>query len=165
MNMEIKNDKGFTLIELIVVIAIIAVLAVVLAPQYIQYVERGRESSDIQYAQNLMDAASMSAATLSVIENEYYTIGWDTSTSRGGTADGELAIRIGDDIYSQGTPALVAGNEFYDAFFAIIKEDELYDAISTFGNSEDFKFTITAATGEISISATASPNWALKFSN
>ncbi len=61
-NMKNIKNKGFTLIELIVVIAIIAVLAVVLAPQYIQYVERGRESNDIQIAQNLMDAAATAAA-------------------------------------------------------------------------------------------------------
>jgi type IV pilus assembly protein PilA len=33
-----KNNKGFTLVELIIVIAIIAVLAAVIAPQYIKYV-------------------------------------------------------------------------------------------------------------------------------
>ena len=43
---EKKNNKGFTLVELIIVIAIIAVLAAVLAPQYIQYVERSRIGVD-----------------------------------------------------------------------------------------------------------------------
>ena len=33
-----RNNKGFTLVELIIVIAIIAILAAVLAPQYIRYV-------------------------------------------------------------------------------------------------------------------------------
>ncbi len=75
--MKVKNNKGFTLIELIVVIAIIAVLAVVLAPQYIQYVERGRESNDIQITQNLMDAASIVAASNTVPVNDY-RIEWDT---------------------------------------------------------------------------------------
>ncbi len=56
------KNKGFTLIELIVVIAIIAVLAVVLAPQYIQYVEKGRESNDLQIAQNIIDAVSIAVA-------------------------------------------------------------------------------------------------------
>ena len=42
--MKNKNNKGFTIIELIVVIAIIGVLAVLLAPNYIQYVEKSRKA-------------------------------------------------------------------------------------------------------------------------
>ncbi|MDD6381391.1 MAG: prepilin-type N-terminal cleavage/methylation domain-containing protein [Lachnospiraceae bacterium] len=45
-----KNNKGFTLIELIVVIAIIAVLAAILAPQYLRYVEKSRVTSDEVYS-------------------------------------------------------------------------------------------------------------------
>ena len=40
------DNKGFTLVELIIVIAIIAVLAAVLAPQYIKYLENSRISVD-----------------------------------------------------------------------------------------------------------------------
>ncbi len=57
-----KDNKGFTLIELIVVIAIIAVLAVVLAPQYIQYVERGRESNDLQIASEIINSTMLALA-------------------------------------------------------------------------------------------------------
>lgn len=41
------NNKGFSLVELIVVIAIMAVLVGVLAPQFIKYVEKSRQSTDI----------------------------------------------------------------------------------------------------------------------
>ena len=40
------NNKGFSLVELIIVIAIMAVLIGVLAPQYLRYVERSRVSTD-----------------------------------------------------------------------------------------------------------------------
>ncbi len=40
------NNKGFSLVELIIVVAIMAVLVVVLAPQYLRYVERSRNSTD-----------------------------------------------------------------------------------------------------------------------
>ena len=43
-----KNNSGFSLVELIIVIAIMAVLIGVLAPQFIKYVERSRESTDLQ---------------------------------------------------------------------------------------------------------------------
>ena len=46
-----KNNKGFSLVELIVVIAIMAVLVGVLAPQFIKYVEKSRQSTDMQSVQ------------------------------------------------------------------------------------------------------------------
>ncbi len=46
---EVKmNNKGFSLVELIVVIAIMAVLVGVLAPLFIRYVEKSRQSTDLQ---------------------------------------------------------------------------------------------------------------------
>lgn len=48
-----KNNKGFTLVELIIVIAIIAILAAVLAPQYIRYVEKSRVSADMDTASTI----------------------------------------------------------------------------------------------------------------
>ena len=42
------NNKGFSLIELIVVIAIMAILVGALAPQLMKYVESSRQSTDIQ---------------------------------------------------------------------------------------------------------------------
>ncbi len=59
--MQIKNNRGFTLVELIIVVAIIAILATVLAPQYLQFVERARQSSDLQMAQNFIDSLYFAA--------------------------------------------------------------------------------------------------------
>jgi type IV pilus assembly protein PilA len=57
-----KNNKGFSLVELIVVIAIMAVLVGVLAPQFMGYVTRSKISTDIQNVENTIQAANVYAA-------------------------------------------------------------------------------------------------------
>lgn len=57
-----KNNKGFSLVELIVVIAIMAVLVGVLAPQFIKYVEKSRQSTDMQSVQQLKSSVETDIA-------------------------------------------------------------------------------------------------------
>ncbi len=57
-----KNNKGFSLVELIVVIAIMAVLVGVLAPQFIKYVESSRQSTDMQNVEQMKTAVEVAAA-------------------------------------------------------------------------------------------------------
>lgn len=47
------NNKGFSLVELIIVIAIMAVLVGILAPQYLKYVNNSKVSTDISNGQNI----------------------------------------------------------------------------------------------------------------
>ena len=60
--MKKMNNKGFSLVELIIVIAIMAILIVVLAPQYLKYVERSRNSTDMQNATEIKTAVETYAA-------------------------------------------------------------------------------------------------------
>lgn len=56
------NNKGFSLVELIIVIAIMAVLIGVLAPQYLKYVKESKISTDITNAENVATAVNVGIA-------------------------------------------------------------------------------------------------------
>lgn len=72
------NNKGFSLIELIVVIAIMAILVGALAPQYMKFVERSRKSTDVQNVAAIKSALEVYAAdpmvTTNALENGKVTI-------------------------------------------------------------------------------------------
>lgn len=53
--MKMPENKGFSIVELIVVIAIMAVLVGVLAPAMIRYIEKSRQSTDIQNLDSVAD--------------------------------------------------------------------------------------------------------------
>ena len=57
-----KNNKGFSLVELIIVIAIMAVLIGLLAPQYLKFVQKSKVSADVSNAQALATAFNVAFA-------------------------------------------------------------------------------------------------------
>ena len=75
MKKEKMNNKGFSLVELIIVIAIMAVLVVVLAPQYLKYVERSRNSTDLQNATAIVTACQVWAADPTVASDKTFKTG------------------------------------------------------------------------------------------
>ena len=54
-----ENNKGFSLVELIVVIAIMAILAVTLAPRLTAYIEKARKASDKEVVNTIFTAAKL----------------------------------------------------------------------------------------------------------
>ncbi len=71
-----KNNKGFSLVELIVVIAIMAVLMVVLAPAMLRYVEKTRVQKDDSAVSEVTHAVELALAQ----EDIYTEAGGNTVT-------------------------------------------------------------------------------------
>lgn len=51
-----KNNKGFSLVELIIVIAIMAILVGIMAPQLLKYIEKANVSADMQLLDSVYNA-------------------------------------------------------------------------------------------------------------
>lgn len=54
--MKKTNNKGFSLVELIIVIAIMAILAGAIAPALIRYIDKSRKSNDVSAAKTIKTA-------------------------------------------------------------------------------------------------------------
>lgn len=61
-----SNNKGFSLVELIVVIAIMAVLVAVLAPQFTKYIDQSRKSNDAATVSGIVTAVQVG-----LVDSEY----------------------------------------------------------------------------------------------
>lgn len=57
-----KDNKGFTLVELVIVIAILAILVGLLAPQYTKYVEKSRKAADASNMDEMVKVLKIYAA-------------------------------------------------------------------------------------------------------
>ena len=80
----VKNQKGFTLIELMIVIAIIGILAAVAVPQYGQYTKRAK------FADVIAQTAPFKAAVSLCIQDLNATAGCVEDTN--GIPDGTGAV-------------------------------------------------------------------------
>lgn len=94
-----KNNKGFSLVELIVVVAIMAVLVGVLAPAYLRYVEKSRLQKDDSAIAEVVEAIKIAAAeeecydqivtagTTGVTVGTLAKTGWTQATLAAGNTD------------------------------------------------------------------------------
>lgn len=70
-----KDNKGFTLVELVIVIAILAILVGLLAPQYTKYVEKSRKAADASNMDEMVKVIKVYAADpANELEAGKYTI-------------------------------------------------------------------------------------------
>lgn len=64
-----RNNKGFSLVELIVVIAIMGILAVTLAPRLTQYIDKARQANDRETVN-----AIYTAVKLGMLDDDIYAV-------------------------------------------------------------------------------------------
>lgn len=90
-----KNNKGFSLVELIVVIAIMAVLMVVLAPALLRYVEKARIQTDETTASDVLNAVETALSDDSVYQAvQAETSGATTITVNYTGTDGKVTTSV-----------------------------------------------------------------------
>ena len=74
-NRKKKDNKGFTLVELVIVVAILAILVGLLAPQYTKYVEKSRKAADASNMNELVKVVQTFAGdTDNELPKNKYTI-------------------------------------------------------------------------------------------
>ncbi len=148
-----KNNKGFSLVELIIVIAIMAILVGVMAPQLIKYIEKTNQASDVQLCDSVKTAVTTGYMDPSVAKKGE-TIAANTYTIEGtcsacGTASAEMKAAVNDIL---GTP----GGSTADAYMIGKLKSKLGKSVASISVSFDgstFEVYVDALNGTITTAA------------
>lgn len=136
-----KNNKGFSLVELIVVIAIMAILAAVAIPTFATFIKKANVASDVSFINDLTYSAELAHAASGdkvsavmvtvkegVIEKAYYEV-----SKYDGTPKGTVMITAGGN-----NPTItVKKADGYTGF--VVDENEVKTVIDTIDWSYKFK--------------------------
>ena len=126
------NNKGFSLVELIIVIAIMAVLIGVLAPQYLGYVKNSKIYTDLQNAESLATqiavvAADAEAGTTAVTLSSSYAAVTDVT----GLVEPSVKATTGGHFYYK-----YANNTVYISISTAVPTDDTKQVYPTVENTD-----------------------------
>lgn len=88
-NRKKKDNKGFTLVELVIVVAILAILVGLLAPQYTKYVEKSRKSADASNMDEIIKAIEVH-----YVEQGVNSTGADTTVTVTMNSDKKIPVSV-----------------------------------------------------------------------
>ena len=92
---EKKDNKGFSLVELIIVIAIMAILVGIVGTQVLPYIDKSRHAKDVQVLSGLCtDATAAYSSAASELTEPVYTIKINSTVSVSGESDTAGATKL-----------------------------------------------------------------------
>ena len=109
-----KNNKGFSLVELIIVIAIMAILVGVMAPQLIKYIEKTNVSADVQLCDSVQTAITLALTdpdVLSATDNSQNQL---STLTDGGAHDLDMfgGVGTGNTVFTRAVIDVLGFNPF-----------------------------------------------------
>lgn len=137
-----KNNKGFSLVELIVVVLIMGIIAVALAPQVMKWVGTSKESTDKHNAETLKSSIQTALADWQADGNNL-TSGASATATVGNNKTKTTAITLTD-----------SQNKF-TGLAAKIDEVTAGDYPITQYDTAGFSITIDGSTGKVTVTCGA----------
>ena len=147
---DVKNNKGFTLIELMIVVAIIAILTSIAYPSYLEHIKKSRRSD----AQSSLNEFASAMERFYTINGSY--AGADVNQTKPATNTMQLPHA---DVYKNRSPD--SGAKYYDlkVKIAIVGNDFIVYAIAVGAQADDGDLS-QASNGERKWDKSADNSWA-----
>lgn len=147
-----KNNKGFSLVELIVVVAIMAVLLGVLVPTLVRHVESSRLSKDKSALDEIKNAVEVTLATEKYMDTDV-TLSLCNKADKVTLTDANAPEGFWDEVKANlGNKSTIdlssKLNKGKTTITMTVKDGSCLIQVKTEGEKSDYTFNIGALTGE-----------------
>ena len=154
MLMNLKEEKGFTLVEIMMVMIIVGILAQISIGLLIDTRKRAKDAVAIVDGKHLMEAVAISFSLLDDVDYTHFPVdGSEIGTTRfsdGGGREAVLKLSPGVNAEITGQSDVVPGNGFVSAY--LFNKDGTDDPGSITGSGKkEFYFMFDELTSSISV--------------